>query len=101
MTIQLIFTIKVPSLERLSLDNSSKNSLINCLGFVIDAPSLKYLNLIDYRGSFCLTDEDMPELVEADLDIVYDKLDQLLGSLTFVKRLSVCSTYSRVIFFSL
>ncbi|KAJ4911221.1 F-box/FBD/LRR-repeat protein [Raphanus sativus] len=42
---------------------------------------------------FCLTG-DMPELVEADLDIVYDKLDKLLGSLTFVKRLSVCSTYS-------
>lgn len=89
----LIFTIKIPSLQRLSLDNSSKKSLTNCQGFVFDAPSLKYLNLVDYRGYFCLTG-DMPELVEADLDIVYDKLDKLLGSLTSVKRLSVCSTYS-------
>ncbi|KAF8107508.1 hypothetical protein N665_0120s0032 [Sinapis alba] len=89
----LIFTIKIPSLKRLSLDNSAKDSLMNCLGFVINAPSLKHLNLIDYRGSFCLT-EDMPELVEADLDIVYDKIDKLLGSLSFVKQLSICSTYS-------
>ncbi|CAN6994233.1 unnamed protein product [Brassica oleracea var. botrytis] len=36
----------------------------------------------------------MPELVEADLDIVYEKLDKLLGSLIFVKHLSICSTYS-------
>ncbi|WZY75721.1 hypothetical protein YC2023_022105 [Brassica napus] len=49
---------------------------------------------MDYRCSFCRT-EDMPEqLVETDLDIVYDKLDKLLGALTFVEHLSICSTYS-------
>ncbi|KAL0824411.1 hypothetical protein Bca101_048088 [Brassica carinata] len=86
-----IFTINVPSLQSLSLNRSAKYYRKNCLGFVINAPCLKYLNIRDYRGSFCLA-EDMPELVEANVEVGYDKLDELLGSLTSVKRLSICST---------
>ncbi|CAN7122170.1 unnamed protein product [Brassica rapa subsp. narinosa] len=86
-----IFTINVPSLQSLSLNRSAKYYRNNCLGFVINAPSLKYLNIRDYRGSFCLA-EDMPELVEANVEVGYDKLDELMGSLTSVKRLSICST---------
>lgn len=86
-----IFTINVLSLQSLSLNRSAKYYRKNCLGFVINAPSLKYLNIRDYRGSFCLA-EDMPELVEANVEVGYDKLDELMGSLTSVKRLSICST---------
>ena len=92
-----IFTINVPSLQSLSLNRSAKYYRNNCLGFVINAPSLKYLNIRDYRGSFCLA-EDMPELVEANVEVGYDKLDELMGSLTSVKRLSICSTKLNVIY---
>ncbi|KAJ4911220.1 F-box/FBD/LRR-repeat protein [Raphanus sativus] len=86
-----IFTINIPSLQSLSLKRSAKYYRKNCVGFVINAPSLKYLNVRDYRGSFCLA-EDMPQLVEANVEVCYDKLDELLGSLTSVKSLTICST---------
>uniref|UniRef100_A0A1J3CKV2 F-box/FBD/LRR-repeat protein n=1 Tax=Noccaea caerulescens TaxID=107243 RepID=A0A1J3CKV2_NOCCA len=88
-----IFTVKVPSLQSLSLNRSSKYYKKSCLGFVICAPSLKYLNVRDSRGSFCLA-EDMPELVEANVEVGYEKIDKLLESLTSVKRLSICLTKS-------
>lgn len=60
---------------------------------------MKSLNVRDSRGSFCLA-EDMPELVEANVEVGYEKIDRLLESLTSVKRLSICLTKCNVIFFS-
>ncbi|KFK33613.1 hypothetical protein AALP_AA5G036700 [Arabis alpina] len=83
------FTIAVPSLQRLTIydDNDGEESG----GYVINAPSLKYLKIQGLFGGveFCLI-ENAPEFVEANIG--YDSKinnENILGSLTSVKRLSL------------
>ncbi|XP_019085408.1 PREDICTED: putative F-box/FBD/LRR-repeat protein At4g13965 [Camelina sativa] len=75
------FTIAVPSLQRLTIyDYTSEHS-----GYVINAPSLKYLKIEGLRS---LVMENVTMLVEANLIYVSNTIiENLLGYLTSVKRL--------------
>ncbi|WZZ74109.1 hypothetical protein YC2023_085479 [Brassica napus] len=84
------FTIDVPSLQCLTLI-AADEEYAYFSSYVINAPSLKYLNLkglIDEESSLLI--ENMPELVEAHItdvcDVIYANIH---GSLTSVKRLSL------------
>ncbi|CAL9248525.1 unnamed protein product [Arabidopsis halleri] len=79
------FTIAVPSLQRLTLIDEIDDSV-----FEINAPSLKYLE-IDGRyggGRYCMI-ENASELVEAKIVIDEASYENILGSITSVKRLSL------------
>lgn len=82
------FTISVPSLERLSIYNSNGGQLD--WGYVINAPSLKLLKIKGICSlGFCLI-ENVTELVEASIiDVSSISNENLLGSLTSVKHLSL------------
>ncbi|CAN7023476.1 unnamed protein product, partial [Brassica oleracea var. botrytis] len=82
------FTISVPSLEKLSIYNSNGGQLD--WGYVINAPSLKILKIKGICGlGFCLI-ENVMQLVEASIiDVSSISKENLLGSLTSVKRLSL------------
>ncbi|KAL1205470.1 putative F-box/FBD/LRR-repeat protein [Cardamine amara subsp. amara] len=75
--------IAVPSLQRLTIYNYS-----NKLGYVIKAPSLKYLKIVGNLGDgSCLIENNTTELVEANIIHVIN--EKLMKSLTSVKRLSL------------
>ncbi|XP_024013810.1 FBD-associated F-box protein At3g49020 isoform X2 [Eutrema salsugineum] len=82
------FTIAVPSLQRLTIEEN--NAVMREGGYVINAPSLKYLNIKGFSGLECFLVENAPELVEAKIiyvsEITYEKI---LESLTSAKRLSL------------
>ncbi|CAA7040732.1 unnamed protein product [Microthlaspi erraticum] len=83
------FAIAVPSLQRLSIYDSYDSGR-DC-GYVIDAPSLKYLKIEGEHGlKFRLT-ENVTKLEEAYIvDVSYHTINEnLLESLTSVKRLSL------------
>ncbi|EOA12675.1 hypothetical protein CARUB_v10027829mg, partial [Capsella rubella] len=83
------FTIEVPSLQRLTIEEDYYFGGGGG-GYVINAPSLKYLNIkILYGIEFCLI-EKAPELVEAKVSEVSDiNNENILDSLTSAKRLSL------------
>ncbi|KAL0897538.1 hypothetical protein Bca101_081499 [Brassica carinata] len=83
------YTIAVPSLQRLTIEEDYSSTDVGGGGYVINAPSLKYLNI---KGlgfiDFCLIDH-APELVEANIKDVSQIADEnILASLTSAKRLS-------------
>uniref|UniRef100_A0A1J3DAG4 F-box/FBD/LRR-repeat protein n=1 Tax=Noccaea caerulescens TaxID=107243 RepID=A0A1J3DAG4_NOCCA len=84
-----IVTVNAMCLKTLSLQKSSQDFEGDDDGFLIDAPKLKHLDIEDYWGCFCYV-ENMPEVVEANVDVIYKNTEKLLGSLTSVKRLSLC-----------
>ncbi|XP_019099853.1 PREDICTED: F-box/FBD/LRR-repeat protein At3g52680-like [Camelina sativa] len=79
-----IFTIEVPSLQRLKIHDTNDGA--EFWGYVINAPCLKYLHIEDLRcPGFSL---NAPELVEASIvEAISITNKKLLGSLTSVKRL--------------
>ncbi|XP_019100094.1 PREDICTED: F-box/FBD/LRR-repeat protein At3g26920-like [Camelina sativa] len=79
------FTIAVPSLQRLTIIDYIYDSVCE-----INAPSLKYLKIegLLVGSDYCLT-ENVPGLVEADIAINGEIDENILGSLTSVKRLSL------------
>ncbi|XP_020881408.1 F-box/LRR-repeat protein At3g26922-like isoform X2 [Arabidopsis lyrata subsp. lyrata] len=82
------FTIAVPSLQRLTVVDA--NDAKGHGGYVINAPSLKYLKIYGFKAlEFCMI-ENAPELVEATIMNVSKIINEkLLESLTSVKRLSL------------
>ncbi|KAJ4907756.1 putative F-box/FBD/LRR-repeat protein [Raphanus sativus] len=68
-----VFTISVPSLERLSITNESAHHCSDAPRFEIHTPSLKYLNIID-RACFFTFVDGMPKLVEANISVKTGKL---------------------------
>ncbi|KAF3567663.1 hypothetical protein DY000_02011000 [Brassica cretica] len=61
-----IFTIAVPSLRTLTIyDYNDEKDFV---GYVINAPSLKYLNIHGFKALNCCLIENAPELVEANID---------------------------------
>ncbi|EOA12673.1 hypothetical protein CARUB_v10027827mg, partial [Capsella rubella] len=82
------FTIAVPSLQRLTIEEDDYRG--DDGGYVINAPSLKYLNIKGLYGiEFCLI-EKAPELVEAKVSKVSDiNNENIMVSLTSAKRLSL------------
>ncbi|KAG2329551.1 hypothetical protein Bca52824_000731 [Brassica carinata] len=59
---------------------------------VIDTPSLKYLKLRlhSFNDHYCLI-ENMPNMIEAYLDVELLDINSLIGSITSVKRLAIFS----------
>lgn len=82
-------TVVVPSLQILSLFIPHSYEID---GIVIETPSLKYFKLIDHnsKSHYCLV-KNMPNLIEADIDVELHSIKSLIGSITSVKRLSICS----------
>ncbi|XP_010502639.1 PREDICTED: F-box/FBD/LRR-repeat protein At3g26920-like isoform X2 [Camelina sativa] len=88
------FTIAVPSLQRLTLtsENDDEDSI-----YVINAPSLKYLEFQGVLDDNTFVIKNSPELVEASLRDIFDVFghpnisvfENILRSLTSVKRLSL------------
>ncbi|KAH0905612.1 hypothetical protein HID58_037439 [Brassica napus] len=94
-----VFTIAVPSLQRLEIyDWSYGREMVG--SYVVNTPSLKYLKIKGFpRLRFSMV-EIAPELVEAnviDLSEVIDK--KLMQSLASVKRLSLSLSPSEMITF--
>ncbi|XP_020881410.1 F-box/LRR-repeat protein At3g26922-like [Arabidopsis lyrata subsp. lyrata] len=82
------FTIAVPSLQRLTIYDN--NDAQHCTGYVINAPSLKYLKIKGFKALESCLIENAPELVEANVSNVSKIINEkLLESLTSVKRLSL------------
>ncbi|ESQ31566.1 hypothetical protein EUTSA_v10004309mg [Eutrema salsugineum] len=61
-------------------------------GLEIDTPSLKYLKLEDLNdeNESCVI-EDMPKLEEAYIHVRFPDIKSIIGSITSVKRLTLCS----------
>ncbi|CAN6977657.1 unnamed protein product [Brassica rapa subsp. trilocularis] len=81
--------VAVPSLQNLSFYMPCSNHID---GLVIETPALKYFKLLDYNynSHYCLI-QHMPNLIEAHLDVELSDIKCLIGSITSVKRLSICS----------
>lgn len=83
------FTIIVPTLQSLSLYIPYGSFLE---GYVIDTPSLKYFKLEDwYCSGHCSEIRNVPKLREAYVDVVSSNLKSVVGSVTSVKPLTICS----------
>lgn len=83
-----IFTVEVPSLQRLTISDLFDGKMSG--GYVINAPSLKYLSIHGVESRQCCVIENAPELVEARIVNVSKIVDEkLLVSLTSVKTLSL------------
>ncbi|XP_019084881.1 PREDICTED: FBD-associated F-box protein At4g10400-like isoform X3 [Camelina sativa] len=82
-------TVVFPSLLSLSLFIPDTHDID---GIVIETPSLKYFKLKDHNQKihYCLV-ENMPNLIEADVDVELPYINSVVGSITSVKRLSICS----------
>lgn len=83
--------VKNSTLQRLTLKMYSEHLGVQ---HVIVTPSLKYFKLYDEGHSLSYSIEHMPKLEEADID-VSSSLDELLGSMTPVKRLSLRQFFNR------
>ncbi|KAG7543792.1 FBD domain [Arabidopsis thaliana x Arabidopsis arenosa] len=84
------FSISIPSLQSLSLFLRSNKEYLD--SYEIDTPSLKYLKLVDwsYKEHYSLI-KNMPKLKEAYVDVVSLNPKSVIGSITSVKRLTICS----------
>ncbi|KAJ0246969.1 FBD domain-containing protein [Hirschfeldia incana] len=83
------FSVVVPSLLSLTLVMLYTHGMD---GFVIDTPALKCFELVDSNCNdyYCLL-EHMPNLIEAHFDVSLLDIKSLIGSITSVKRLTICS----------
>lgn len=83
-----VLTVKIPSLKMLSLRKSTDIYDDDEAGrFLIDAPSLESFDILDHIGEFCVIENNMPEIVYANLDINYSHPWKILGSISSVKQL--------------
>ncbi|CAA7044713.1 unnamed protein product [Microthlaspi erraticum] len=76
-------TVSVPSLQRLSIIQSPSRC------FRLKTPSLKHLKIEWCPTKLCHI-QNMPDIVTADVKSLLTNLRKLPGSLTSVKRLSLC-----------
>ncbi|XP_010438770.1 PREDICTED: F-box/FBD/LRR-repeat protein At4g26340-like [Camelina sativa] len=86
-------TVVVPSLQRLTMFDTNDVSRSR---YVIDAPCLKYLNIVDEALYKSRQIENMPELVEANIAITRGVTQKFLRALTSVRHLSLCLSISKV-----
>ncbi|CAB79489.1 putative protein [Arabidopsis thaliana] len=89
--LEMDVTFVVPSLRRLSMIDKNYGQ---CDRYVIDVPSLKYLNITDDAVYDVRQIENMPELVEAHVDITQGVTHKFLRALTSVRQLSLCLSLS-------
>lgn len=84
-----ILSVRVPSLKHLFVYRHLKVAK-DGEGFVIDAPSVEFLKIVDYSTGFRVIENDMSKIITAIVDICYPLTTQLMGSLTAAKRLYLC-----------
>ncbi|KAL1217462.1 putative FBD-associated F-box protein [Cardamine amara subsp. amara] len=92
-----IFNIDVPTLKSLSIENSkgeNRGNTNEINGFGIKAPSLMYLNIKDTFSNFIMF-EFMPEVIKADIEVIFDLSEKFIGSLPSIQHLSFCSLTSK------
>ncbi|KAL0710119.1 hypothetical protein Bca4012_017097 [Brassica carinata] len=91
----ITFNINAPSLRSLSIDNSKGTRVYveKNHGFVIDAPSLEKMDFKDTFSNF-LVFEHMPEVTEANIQVICGQSENFIGSLTSIRQLSLCSLSS-------
>ncbi|XP_018475545.2 probable FBD-associated F-box protein At1g32375 isoform X2 [Raphanus sativus] len=90
-----IFNVRVPSLKSLVLhaladDDDDDDEY----GFVIDTPSLEWLDIVDYREGFCIIENGMPKIMTASFDVNYSHSGEIMRTITSVKRLDLCLSTS-------
>ncbi|XP_019095864.1 PREDICTED: probable FBD-associated F-box protein At1g32375 [Camelina sativa] len=90
-----ILSIRIPSLRSLFLHKSDQIVNENAHGFLIDAPSLECLDIVDYSHGFRTIESNMCKIGKANVDISHPHTEQLLGSLTKAKRLFLCLPTSK------
>ncbi|KAG7606294.1 putative F-box domain, FBD domain, leucine-rich repeat domain superfamily [Arabidopsis thaliana] len=91
-----IFTVKNSSLKSLVLENQDLRYNDIGAGYVIDAPSLEKFKIRDlHEDRFCVIENEMPNIVEADIDVAYGHPGKILSSITSVKHLTLCITSSK------
>ncbi|XP_010443339.1 PREDICTED: putative F-box/FBD/LRR-repeat protein At5g56810 [Camelina sativa] len=83
-----VFTISVPSLQRLSFTKEQSYYADDKAIVEITAPSLKYLKIFDRVGCYSFV-VDMSKLVEADVKVNLSKNEKLPKVLTSVEHLSL------------
>ncbi|CAH2079175.1 unnamed protein product [Thlaspi arvense] len=82
------FYVEMPTLQRLYVIHTYREPNFHYTT-VINVPSLKYLEFLDFYSELCLC-KNMPEVVEANVKVVYKNPEKLLGSIPSVKRLYLC-----------
>lgn len=90
------FYVEMPKLQRLSVVDVCEEPNYGVDGLhmtVINVPSLKCLSFVDYFDDLCLC-ENMPEVVVANVKVVYNSPEKLLASIPSVKRLCLCLSAS-------
>lgn len=92
-----IFTVRVSSLKRLVLHNLLLDDEDADSRFVIDTPSLECLDIADHRDEFCVIENTMTKIVEANVCFSYAQNQQLMSFISSVKRLCLCLPSSKVI----
>lgn len=91
-----VLAVKIPSLKTLSLRKSKDVDEDQASGFLIDAPSLESFDVLDHGGEFCVIENDMPEIVYANVDVNYWQPWNIFGSVSSVKHLELCLPSSKV-----
>ncbi|CAH2069747.1 unnamed protein product [Thlaspi arvense] len=93
-----VFAVRVPSLKTLmmfkSLDGTDRNAN-DADGFAIDAPSLEVLYICGRFGGFGVIENEMPNLVMADIDARCGCYSKVMGSITPAKRLHLRFLYPK------
>ncbi|CAN6806777.1 probable FBD-associated F-box protein At1g32375 [Brassica napus] len=92
-----IFTVIVPCLKSLVMKTLNTRVGNDAQGFVIDAPSLEKFNILHSSG-FCIFENDMTKVVDANLVVVNWKLWKKLGSIASFKRLYLCVPSSKDVY---
>ncbi|XP_010476598.1 PREDICTED: probable FBD-associated F-box protein At1g32375 [Camelina sativa] len=86
-----ILNVRVPSLKSLFLYKLAHRLNKNkSHGFVIDAPSLECLDIVDYSRGFRIVENEFSKIVKANINILSPHTEQILGSITLAKRLILC-----------
>ncbi|EOA37429.1 hypothetical protein CARUB_v10011398mg [Capsella rubella] len=75
------FTIRVPSLKSILVIYTLKY-IIDDHSFVIDAPSLEHLKILDHNGRLCVIENNMPKLENAAIEISCFLPGKILASIT-------------------
>ncbi|KFK34798.1 hypothetical protein AALP_AA5G194400, partial [Arabis alpina] len=82
------------SLDLREKDTTGKLSVVvpSLQKIVIETPSLEYLKFGDHNAydHYCLI-ENMPNLIEAYIEVALPNINSLIESITHVKRLTICS----------
>ncbi|CAL9243801.1 unnamed protein product [Arabidopsis halleri] len=105
----LSFKIILPSLKKLSfvpkrkkrwysmIDPSKTSSGIT--GLVLDAPSLKYLHIVDRSGGFSVSEIiNINAVVKATIEVILSQPEKLLHSLVSVEHIRLCLSATEVVY---